>query len=56
METNEIIIKTLVSNSNKAYFSHAIAGVLYYRINVENSIYQFCIDMNDKDDVGNCHI
>lgn len=26
METNEIIIKTLVSNSNKAYFSHAIAG------------------------------
>lgn len=52
METNEIIIKTLVSNLNKAYFSHAIAGVLYYRINVENSIYQFCIDMNDKDDVG----
>ena len=43
----EISIKSLVQNSNKAYFSHAISGVLYYRINLGESIYQFAIDMND---------
>ena len=48
----EISIKSLVQNSNKAYFSHAISGVLYYRINLGDSIYQFAIDMNDKNDVG----
>jgi hypothetical protein len=26
--------------------------VLYYRIDLEDGTYQFCIDMNDKDDVG----
>jgi hypothetical protein len=48
----EISIKTLVSNGNMAKFSHAIAGVLYYRIDLEDESYQFCVDMNDKDDVG----
>ena len=35
-----------------AVFSHAIAGVLYYNLKVEDAVYQFSIDMNDKDDVG----
>lgn len=35
-----------------AKFSHAIAGVLYYRINTDSGCYQFCVNMNDKDDVG----
>lgn len=48
----EISIKSLVSNNNMARFSHAIAGILYYRIEVDDKSYQFCIDMNDKDDVG----
>lgn len=48
----EISIKTLVSNGNMAKFSHAIAGVLYYRIDVGDESYQFCVDMNDKEDVG----
>lgn len=49
---NNISIKLLVSGGNMAKFSHAISGILYYRIEVDNHIYQFCIDMNDKDDVG----
>lgn len=48
----EISIKKLVSNNNVARFSHAIAGILYYRIDIDNECYQFCIDMNDKEDVG----
>jgi len=35
-----------------AKFSHAIAGVLYYNLFTEEGVYQFSIDMNDKDDVG----
>lgn len=48
----EISIKKLVSNNNVARFSHAIAGILYYRIDIDDECYQFCIDMNDKEDVG----
>ena len=46
-----ITIKDAVTNTT-AKFSHAIAGVLYYNLFVGDDIYQFSIDMNDKDDVG----
>ena len=46
-----ISIKDAVTNST-AKFSHAIAGVLYYHLFVNNEVYQFPVDMNDKDDVG----
>lgn len=46
-----ISIKEAVTNST-AKFSHAIAGVLYYHLYVGDDVYQFSIDMNDKDDVG----
>lgn len=42
----------LVRNNNKAVFSHAIAGVLYYVVDTGEKKYQFQVDMNDKDDVG----
>lgn len=35
-----------------AVFSHAIAGVLYYKITHGNVEIMFPIDMNNKDDVG----
>lgn len=46
-----ITLKELVKD-RLAKFSHAIAGVLYYTIQVGNDVYQFPIDMNDRDDVG----
>lgn len=46
-----ITIKEAVTNST-ARFSHAIAGVLYYNLFVNDDVYQFPIDMNDKEDVG----
>ena len=45
-------VKELVSGNKIAKFTHAIAGVLYYQINVNNEDYQFSVDMNDKEDVG----
>lgn len=47
METLKEIVK-----DNKAKFSHAIAGVLYYVVETPKGKYQFPIDMNDHDDVG----
>ena len=47
METLKEIVK-----DNKAKFSHAIAGVLYYVVETPKGKYQFPIDMNDRDDVG----
>ena len=44
-------IKDAVKDTT-AKFSHAIAGVLYYNLYVKDEVYQFSIDMNDKDDVG----
>jgi len=35
-----------------AKFDHAVAGVLYYTLFIEDDQYQLVIDMNDKDDVG----
>jgi hypothetical protein len=36
-----------------ANLSHAIAGVLYYKVNTTSgNQYMFPVDMNDKDDVG----
>lgn len=47
-----ITIKEAVKNST-ANLEKAIAGVLYYNLTIENGdIYQFSVDMNDKDDVG----
>jgi hypothetical protein len=46
-----ITVKEAVKDTT-ARFSHAIAGVLYYNLYVGEDIYQFSIDMNDKDDVG----
>ena len=51
-----VSVKDIVKNGNIAYFTHAIAGVLYYKVSViedeKCSIYQFSVDMNDKEDVG----
>ena len=46
-----ITITEAVKNTT-AKFSHAIAGVLYYNLYVNDDIYQFEINMNDKNDVG----
>ena len=45
-------VTDIVRDGNMARFSHAIAGVLYYKVEVEGSTYQFPVDMNDKEDVG----
>jgi hypothetical protein len=47
METLKDLVK-----DGKATFSHAIAGVLYYKLETPVGNYQFPIDMNDRDDVG----
>lgn len=47
-----ITLKDIVKDGNKAIFSHAIAGVLYYTVHVNGQKYQFPVDMNNKDDVG----
>jgi hypothetical protein len=35
-----------------AKFVRAIAGVLYYKVEVDGGAYEFPVDMNDKEDVG----
>ena len=45
-------IKEIVTLKGLARFSHAIAGTLYYKIETDDVIVEFPIDMNDKDDVG----
>ena len=46
-----ITITEAVKNTT-AKFSHAIAGVLYYNLYVNEDTYQFEINMNDRSDVG----
>lgn len=45
-------LKEIVKLDDPAMFSHAIAGVLYYKISHEDIEIIFPIDMNNKDDVG----
>lgn len=45
-------LKEIVTSTNFAEFSYAIAGVLYYKVKVGDKEVIFPIDMNDKDDVG----
>lgn len=45
-------LKEIVTSTNFAEFSHAIAGVLYYKVRVGDKEVLFPIDMNNKDDVG----
>lgn len=45
-------LKEIVTSPEPAMFSHAIAGVLYYTVEVGDKTVMFPIDMNDKDDVG----
>lgn len=45
-------LKEIVKLEEPAVFSHAIAGVLYYKIAHEDIEIIFPIDMNNKDDVG----
>lgn len=45
-------LKEIVTSTNSAEFSHAIAGVLYYKIRIGDKEVLFPIDMNNKDDVG----
>lgn len=45
-------LKDIVKDGNQAYFTHACAGVLYYKVTVDGSDYRFVVDMNDKEDVG----
>lgn len=49
----EIKLAPLIKD-NTVKFSHAIASVLYYTITdkTDGSVYQFNVDMNDKEDVG----
>lgn len=48
-----ISVKDIVSNNNIAKFDRAIAGVLYYKvITSTNDVYEFSVDMNDKEDVS----
>ena len=47
-----MISLTQAVKDTTAKFSHAIAGVLYYQLYTDEGVYQFSIDMNDKDDVG----
>lgn len=46
-----ITLKEAIKDT-KSKFSHAIAGVLYYIDEVGEDKYQFPVDMNDKNDVG----
>lgn len=46
-----ITLKEAVKGT-KCRFDHAIAGTLYYVLEVGTDKYQFPIDMNDKADVG----
>lgn len=47
------LVKTIVSDGKIAKFVKAIAGVLYYRVDVGvDCAYEFPVDMNDRDDVG----
>lgn len=50
--TNYMTLKEIVKSPNPARFSHAIAGVLYYKIEVDDKVVMFPIDMNNKEDVG----
>lgn len=45
-------LKEIVKLEEPAVFSHAIAGVLYYKITHGNIEIMFPIDMNDRNDVG----
>ena len=45
-------LKEIVKLDDPAVLSHAIAGVLYYKIAHEDIEIIFPIDMNNKDDVG----
>ncbi len=47
-----LTLKEIVSGGTRAEFSHAIAGVLYYRVDVGDEAYMFPLDMNNSDDVG----
>lgn len=50
--TQHMMLKDIVKSPNLAKFSHAIAGVLYYKVEVDDKVVMFPIDMNDKEDVG----
>lgn len=45
-------LKEIVTLPAVAKFSHAIAGVLYYKIETPETTVLFPIDMNNKEDVG----
>lgn len=51
-QTNYMLLKDIMKSPNPAKFSHAIAGVLYYKIEVDDKVVMFPIDMNNKEDVG----
>ena len=49
----EILKSIVMDRSRMAKFTHAKAGVLYYKVSSDNGkSYQFAVDMNDRDDVG----
>lgn len=41
-----------IIKDNKAVLQYASAGVLYYKIETNKSVYIFPVDMNDREDVG----
>lgn len=49
----EVLKKLVLDRENKAKFSKINAGVLYYTVaSNDGYMYEFGIDMNDKEDVG----
>jgi len=52
-EKIKITLKEVVGNKDKvAKISHFCGGNLYYKVDVNDSTYQFPIDVYDKADVG----
>lgn len=49
---NTQLLKQIVMNNNIATISHTIAGKRYYKVITTNATYQFPVDMNDKEDIG----
>lgn len=51
MENNSIL-KQIVMNNNLASISHAVAGVLYYKVKTIDATYSFPVNISNLQDVG----
>lgn len=46
------LIDIVGDKERMATMKYAVAGILYYFVEIDGISYRFPIDMNDKDDVG----